>query len=66
MKVEEKLVIKNWPWIAKKIYEELGGSSPILRLTIEQSESLEKSLNENKESDEYKCFVVMRCWHPRS
>ena len=28
---------------AKKIYEELGGSSPILKLTIEQSEKLEKN-----------------------
>ena len=51
---------------AKKIYEELGGSSPILKLTIEQSEKLEKKLNENKNSDEYKCFIVMRCWHPRA
>lgn len=33
---------------AKKIYEELGGSSPILKLTIEQSEKLEKKLKENK------------------
>ena len=61
-----KLISKKRTPIAKKIYEELGGSSPILKLTIEQSESLEKSLNENKESDEYKCFVVMRCWHPRA
>ena len=32
---------------AKKIFEELGGSSPILRLTKDQSNSLEKSLNLN-------------------
>ena len=51
---------------AKKIYEELGGSSPILKLTIEQSEKLEKKLNENKNLNEYKCFIVMRCWHPRA
>ena len=51
---------------AKKIYEELGGSSPILKLTIDQSEELEKKLNQNNSLDEYKCFIVMRCWHPRA
>ena len=52
--------------VAKKIYEELGGSSPILKLTIDQSEELEKKLNRNNSLDEYKCFIVMRCWHPRA
>ena len=52
--------------VAKKIYEELGGSSPILKLTINQSEELEKKLNQNNSLDEYKCFIVMRCWHPRA
>ena len=23
-------------------------------------------LNENKNKDEYKCFIVMRCWRPRA
>ena len=61
-----KLIANRRTPIAKKIYKELGGSSPILKLTIEQSEKLEKKLNENKNLDEYKCFVVMRCWHPRA
>ena len=52
--------------VAKKIYEEIGGSSPILKLTIDQSEELEKKLNQNNSLDEYKCFIVMRCWHPRA
>ena len=52
--------------ITKKIYEELGGSSPILKLTIDQSKELEKKLNQNNSLDEYKCFIVMRCWHPRA
>ena len=52
--------------VAKKIYEELGGSSPILKLTIDQSKELEKKLNQNNSLDEYKCFIVMRCWHPRA
>jgi len=27
---------------------------------------LEKNLNQNENNDEYKCFIVMRCWHPRA
>jgi len=60
-----KLIANRRAPIAKKIYEKLGGSSPILKLTIEQSKKLERKLNENKNSDKYKCFIVMRCWHPR-
>ncbi len=51
---------------AKKIYEELGGSSPILKQTNDQSFKLEQKLNQKNNLDEYKCFVVMRCWHPRA
>ena len=51
---------------AKKIYQELGGSSPILELTINQSNELEKKLNQTDSKNNYKCFVVMRCWHPRA
>ena len=36
-----KLISKRRAPIAKKIYEELGGSSPILKLTIDQSNELE-------------------------
>mgnify|MGYP002028559110 CR=1 FL=1 len=43
-----KLIANRRTPIAKKIYEELGGSSPILKLTIEQSEKLEKKLNEKQ------------------
>ena len=52
--------------IAKKIYQELGGSSPILKLTKDQSSALEIKLNSDDSSSEYKCFIVMRCWHPRA
>ena len=52
--------------IAKKIYQELGGSSPILKLTKDQSSALEIKLNNDDSSSEYKCFIVMRCWHPRA
>jgi ferrochelatase len=61
-----KLISNRRAPVAKKIYEELDGSSPILKLTIEQSDALEKKLNQNQAIDEYKCFVVMRCWNPRA
>ena len=61
-----KLISSRRAPIAEKIYEELGGSSPILKLTEKQSTALVKSLNSNNNGDEYKCFIVMRCWHPRA
>ena len=42
-----KLISNRRTPITKKIYKELGGSSPILKLTEDQSTSLEKSLNQN-------------------
>ena len=59
-----KLISNRRAPIAKKIYNELGGFSPILKLTEDQSVALEKKLNQNKLNEKYKCFVVMRCWHP--
>ena len=61
-----KIISNRRAPIAKKIYEELGGSSPILNLTKEQSGALEKKLNQTQTEDEYKCFIVMRCWDPRA
>jgi len=61
-----KLISNRRAPVAKKIYNELGGSSPILKLTEEQLVALEKNLNQNKLNEKYKCFIVMRCWHPRA
>jgi ferrochelatase len=61
-----KLISNRRAPIAKKIYAELGGSSPILKLTKEQSGALETKLNQTQEEDEYKCFIIMRCWNPRA
>ena len=61
-----KLISNRRAPVAKKIYEELGGSSPILKLTKEQSEALEAKLNQTETYNEYKCFIVMRCWNPRA
>ena len=61
-----KLIANRRAPTAKKIYEELGGSSPILKLTENQSNALEIKLNQDDELFEYRCFIVMRCWHPRA
>jgi len=61
-----KLISNRRAPIAKKIYAELGGSSPILKLTEEQSNALEIKLNQTQEENEYKCFIIMRCWNPRA
>jgi len=61
-----KLISNRRAPVAKKIYAELGGSSPILKLTKEQSKALETKLNQTQTEDEYKCFIIMRCWNPRA
>ena len=61
-----KLISKRRTPTAKKIYQQLGGSSPILKLTEKQSKALETKLNNDDDNSEYKSFVVMRCWHPRA
>ena len=61
-----KLISNRRAPTAKKIYQELGGSFPILQLTEKQSKALELKLNNDDQSSEYKCFIVMRCWHPRA
>ena len=47
-----KLISSRRAPIAKKIYEELGGSSPILKLTEEQSRALETNLNQSQKKNE--------------
>ena len=49
-----KIISKRRAPVAKKIYQELGGSSPILKLTQDQASSLEKSLNNKQKSFNYK------------
>jgi len=58
-----KFISKRRTPIAKNIYKEIGNKSPILELTQDQAKSLENKLSKK---DDYKCFVVMRCWHPRA
>ena len=43
-----KLIAKKREPVAQKIYQELGGSSPILKLTKDQSSALENNLNKKE------------------
>ncbi|HEV2336290.1 MAG TPA: ferrochelatase [Stellaceae bacterium] len=45
--------------VARKIYGQLGGSSPLLANTEAQARALEAELGAG-----YRCFVAMRYWHP--
>jgi ferrochelatase len=58
-----KFISKRRTPAAKNIYKEIGNKSPILELTTKQAKSLENNL---LKKGNYKCFVVMRCWHPRA
>ncbi len=49
---------------AQKMYDYIGGKSPLLKETIYQKEALEKVLD-NKLSN-YKIFICMRYWNPMS
>ena len=59
-----KFISKRRTPVAKAIYAEMGGKSPILEETQLQADAIEKNLKSEK--DEYKCFIVMRCWKPRA
>jgi ferrochelatase len=59
-----KFISKRRAPTAKAIYEEMGGRSPILQETETQAKAIEKSLE--NQTDEYKSFIVMRCWSPRA
>ncbi len=47
--------------VAREIYAQIGGRSPILPLTEAQARALEGVLGQD-----YRCFVAMRYWHPRA
>lgn len=48
--------------IAREIYREIGGASPLLPETVAQAEALAQELA--GEADEVEAFIAMRCWHP--
>lgn len=56
--IARKIVKRRVPKSAEN-YRQIGGKSPLLELTVQQGEELEKLLGEN-----FRCFPVMRYWHP--
>ena len=49
--------------IARRMYEIIGGASPLLANTEDQARALEVSL---ADLGEVRCFIAMRYWHPLS
>ena len=58
-----KIISKRRALAAEKIYDQIGGGSPILDLTRKQAAALEIKLN-NQKNIKSKVFVAMRYWHP--
>jgi ferrochelatase len=52
--------------VARRIYAELGGRSPLLANTEAQARALEAALNAQAGGGEVKAFIAMRYWHPMS
>jgi ferrochelatase len=50
--------------VARKIYQHMGGRSPIFEETRRQADALETALS--KDGVQAKAFVAMRFWHPFS
>lgn len=58
-----KLISSRRAPVARKIYEHLGGRSPLLENTKAQAEALDSALMASGDN-EYRLFVAMRYWHP--
>lgn len=50
--------------VARGIYQEIGGGSPLLPQTLDQAAALERRLK--RRGLDARVFVSMRYWHPRS
>jgi ferrochelatase len=59
-----RLIARRRASVARKIYDHIGGSSPILAETQKQARALEQALS--VDGVDAKAFVAMRCWHPFS
>jgi len=59
-----RLIARRRAPIAGKIYDHIGGRSPIFEQTRQQANALEQALS--KDGVEAKAFVAMRYWHPFS
>lgn len=59
-----RLIARRRAPIARKIYEHIGGRSPIFEETRKQADALAAVLSGG--GVDAKCFISMRCWHPFS
>ena len=59
-----KLISRRRAPIAREIYAELGGGSPLVPNTRRQADALAESLSARLQDAEVKCFLAMRYWHP--
>lgn len=57
-----KIVSRRRTHIAKEIYAQIGGGSPIVPLTEAQARALETALS--GQAGEVRCFLAMRYWRP--
>jgi protoporphyrin/coproporphyrin ferrochelatase len=55
------VIAKRRAPVARAIYAQIGGRSPILENTQAQARALEQRLG-----GEHRCFIAMRYWHPRA
>ena len=58
-----KLISSRREEKAKNIYRQINGKSPLLDITLSQSDSLERELSFH---GDFKVFTIMRYWHPFS
>jgi len=61
-----KVISSRRASVARDIYAQIGGSSPLLRNTEEQAAALTAVLNDGSGDGAYRCFIAMRYWHPRA
>ena len=59
-----KLISLRRAPVARKIYAELGGKSPLLENTAAQAVGLEAALQASRPKEDIRCFITMRYWHP--
>ncbi len=59
-----QLISRRRAPVARKIYAELGGASPLLTNTQTQAAALEAALGDRHASETVRVFVAMRHWHP--
>ena len=61
-----QLISRRRAPIAREIYDNLGGGSPLLPNTEAQAKALEQALAAEGEGHTAKVFIAMRYWHPMS